>query len=167
MSSDQFRVIYWIFLLIVSVNIALRTEHHQGDGEHLLNYTMLSPSIVFLSRLVFNVCYLFIVGVAFYLALLLLFYPQITFDNGFMLLIALGAIGISAALSFIAAIARHGTNQNTVVSVLSIPVLIPVILILYGLSGQTSSGADYLILLSISLLSIALSLILFPFVWKQ
>lgn len=160
-------------MLIISVSIALRTEYHQGQEQHIFLYTMLSPTTVFLSRLLFNISYLMIVGLSFYASLLLLFYPQITFGWSFVGLILLGAIGIAGALSFIAAIARYGAGQNTVLSVLSIPVLIPVILLLHGIgTGEMmSSGSieitSYLAVLSISLISIALSLVLFPFVWRQ
>lgn len=172
-TAPEFNFLFWIFMLIISVSIALRTEHHQGAEQHLLLYTLMSPTTVFLSRLIFNVAYLLLVGLSFYGSLLLLFYPQIEFFSSFVFLILLGAMGISAALSFIAAIARYGASQNTVLSILSIPVLIPVILLLHtmGISQMMSSGsvevAKYLALLSISLISIALSLVLFPFVWKQ
>jgi len=84
----------------------------------------------------------------------------------------LGALGIAGALSFISAIARYGAGQNTVLSVLSIPVLIPVILLLYnmgssGMMGNTVGTSEYITILSISFISIALSMILFPFVWRQ
>jgi len=172
MGPAEFNFLYWIFMLIISVSIALRTEHHQGPEEHLMLYTLLSPTTVFISRLLFNVIYLCIVGLAFYGAMLLLFYPQIEFGGSFLILIGLGAFGIGGALSFIAAIARYGAGQNTVLSVLSIPVLIPVILLLYnmGILDMRGAGIDmtlYIAVLSISLLSIALSLVLFPFVWRQ
>ncbi len=172
LDAIEFNFLFWIFMLIISVSIVLRTENHHGQEEHLLQYTLLSPLTVFVSRLIFNICYLSIVGCSFYGSLLLFYYPKVTFQGTFLGLIFLGAIGMGAALSFIAAIARHGAGQNTVLSILSIPVLIPVILILHnmGISDLmmgTIDNAKYLTLLSISLLSIALSLMLFPYVWRE
>jgi hypothetical protein len=57
-------------------------------------------------------------------------------------------------------------------SIMSIPLLIPAVLILNSICmstamGQTVEMSNILTLLGISLLSISLSLILFPFVWRR
>jgi ABC-type transport system involved in cytochrome c biogenesis permease component len=111
-------------------------------------------------------------GIGFYLALYFFYAPQVSLSLDFVTLILCGAISIAAALSFTSAIASHLVGQNTILSILSIPILIPVILTLYQMSvGQVMQGSiemsQYLTLFSISLLSIALSLFLFPMVWKQ
>ena len=168
----EFSFIFWLFLMLISISIAIRTEGHQDVGEHILIYTLISPLTAFFAKYVFNVFYLTVVGIGFYIALFIFYAPEISLSIDFVKLILLGAIAIAAALSFTSAIASHLAGQNTILSVLSIPILIPVILILYQMSvGQVMQGSiemsQYLTLFSISLLSIALSLFLFPMVWKQ
>lgn len=168
----EFSFIFWMFLMLISISIAIRTEGHQDEGEHILVYTLISPLTAFFAKYVFNVCYLTIVGLGFYLALFIFYSTELSLSIDFAKLILYGAITISAALSFTSSISSHLAGQNTILSVLSIPILIPVITILYEMSvGQVMQGSieisKYLTLFSISLLSIALSLFLFPMVWKQ
>jgi heme exporter protein B len=168
----EFSFIFWLFLMLISVSIAIRTEGHSDDGEHILIYSLISPLTAFFAKYFFNVMYLALIGIGFYLALYFFYAPQVSLSLDFVTLILCGAISIAAALSFTSAIASHLVGQNTILSILSIPILIPVILTLYQMSvGQVMQGSiemsQYLTLFSISLLSIALSLFLFPMVWKQ
>lgn len=168
----EFSFIFWLFLMLISISIAIRTEGHSDAGEHVLIYTLISPLTAFFAKYFFNVIYLSVIGLGFYLALFIFYSAEIALSFDFMKLIFCGAISIAAALSFTSAIASHLVGQNTILSILSIPILIPVILTLYQMSvGQVMQGSiensQYLILFSISLLSIALSLFLFPMVWKQ
>ncbi len=168
----EFSFIFWLFLMLISISIAIRTEGHNDAGEHIMIYTLISPLTAFFAKYFFNVMYLAIIGIGFYIALFIFYSDQIDLSFDFVLLILCGAISIAAALSFTSAIASHLVGQNTILSILSIPILIPVILTLYRMSvGQVMQGtiemSQYLTLFSISLLSIALSLFLFPMVWKQ
>gem|GEM_PF-2638265 len=171
-SSAEFNFVFWVFLLLVSVNVAVRSTATHREGERLMTYTLVPPVVILLSRIVFNVLYLVVVALAFYGAMLLLFYPQISFSSDYLLLILVGGVSIGSVLAFIAAISRHVAAQNTTLSILSIPLLIPITIILNSIGANLVmsnqlQGSKYVILLGITLLSIALSLILFPFIWKD
>lgn len=168
----SFYFIFWVFLMLISINITLRTEGHRDAEEHLMVYTLISPLTAFVAKGLFNIFYLGVVGMGFYLALYIFYAPQIALQWSFVGLIMMGAFAIGSALSFTSAIASHLVGQNTLLSILSIPLLIPTVLVLYQMSmGYALQGAieisQYMILMSISFLSIALSLILFPMIWRQ
>ncbi|MEL6391063.1 MAG: hypothetical protein AAFQ02_12970 [Bacteroidota bacterium] len=168
----DFHFVFWVLMMLIAINVSLQSERHSGLDEKLFIYTLVSPGILFLSRLLFNTSYLFLVGAMFYTVLLGLFYPQISYSSSFVGLIGMGAFALSCSLSLTSAIASHGSNQNTILSILSIPVLIPVVMSLHNigitkLMMTTVDAAKYIGLFSISLISLALSMVLFPIVWKQ
>lgn len=172
LDTIEFNFIFWLLLMMISINVAVRSNSHGGSEEHILLYTLIKPSIAFFSRFLFHLVYLGVVGIGLYGAFILFYSPQIEFDASFFALILLGAFGITSALSFVSAVVNHMPGQNTILSILSIPVLIPTVIILFnmGMSLFMRGGVEinqYLVLISISVLSIALSLVLFPVIWKQ
>lgn len=172
LEPTEFGFIFWIFLMIISVNICLRAESHHGSQEHILLYTMVDPVHVLLAKVLFNFFYLLILGVMFYLFFQLYFSATVPMYLDFFIVIASGAFALSSSMSFVSSISSYAGGQNTLMSVLSLPLLIPVILILKSLTDEIFLNENieyvkYLTLFSISFITIALSLILFPVVWKQ
>lgn len=172
MEINTFNYLFWIVFLLLSVNITMRIENHQTDSEHLFFYSMVDPNDVIISRILFNFGYLGIISCAFYGFLYLYFSELDLFNLEYLGCLILGAFTISATLSFVTSIGRYAAGQNTIISILSMPLLIPVVLILYKLGttiskGEEAEASSYLVLIGISLLSISLSLILFPFIWKR
>ena len=90
----------------------------------------------------------------------------------FVLAILMGALAISASLTFVSTISTYASGQNTLVSVLAIPLLLPIIMLLKGLSdeiilGETIEYAKFLTLGGLSAVSIAASVFLVPVIWKE
>lgn len=171
-SPQEFNFIYWIFLLIIAINVAVRSDSHSGAAQRLMTYTLLPPETMLLARIVFNIVYLIIIAGTFYGAMLLLFYPQITFSSSYFLLSVFGAASVGSVLAFISALTSHMGSQNTAMSILSIPILIPVIILLNSIGGHILmsnqlQGGKYVAVLGITLLSVALSMILFPYIWRE
>ncbi|NJO86754.1 MAG: hypothetical protein HC821_01410 [Lewinella sp.] len=89
-----------------------------------------------------------------------------------MAALALGSLGLSAAFSFVAAISTRAGGGATLLSVLSFPLVIPLLLLLvqagsYALGLQSSETASTRLLGllgALDLLLIGVGLLLFPFV---
>ncbi len=172
MSRGDFNYLYWIFMMLLSINITLRSESHHGAEEHLFLYTCADPIYVLIAKILFNFVYLFVIGILFYGFFHLYFDAVMSFSIEYVGLIGMGALAISACLSFVTSINNYSSGQNTLISILALPLLIPVILILKSASDGIIMFSDventkYLTLISISFITIALSTILFPFVWRQ
>ncbi len=172
MDVMEFGYVYWIFLMILCVNICLRIESHHGSAEHLFLYQHSEPNNVLVAKIVFNAMYIFILGFLFYIFFIIYFSSAIIFHLEFLLVLIVGSISLSASMSFVSAINSYAGGQNTLLSILALPLLIPVILILKSLTDEIFLNENieylkYLTLISISFITGALSLILFPFVWKE
>ncbi len=172
LSLQNFNLVFWIVFTMVSVNVAIKGTNHFGPGERIFLYQLVDPITAFISKLIFNFLFLLIIGHCFYLVVLLLFYPEITWVGGFSILLVIGAVCLSSVLSFVSAISRHLSGQNTALSIMSIPLLIPVIIILHNIGenmlvNNPIAMGKYIALIGISLLSISLSIILYPYLWRE
>jgi heme exporter protein B len=92
----------------------------------------------------------------------------------FMLLLGLGALGLSLSLTFVSAIASKANNSATMMAILSFPIILPQLLSLLKLSGHAIGFAmttawlkDVYILLAIDGMLLGLIYILFPFLWRE
>lgn len=171
-NERHFNFIFWTFTLLFSISICLRSVGHYSNQERLLLYAHVSPHQYYFSSLVFNFLYLLIVSLFFYGVLIILISPSPIYHFRFLLLIVMSSFVLSAILSFISTLSQGVEAQHTLMSILSIPALIPVILLLnnIGLSvilSQTLSSNSYVALMGISLLTISLSIVLFPYTWKE
>lgn len=169
---SDFNFIYWIIVLLTSVSVAIRGTAHARSGERLIMYSIVSPSTALIGLLLFNALYMLIVALALYLGMILLFYPQITFSLSYLLVIVVGGSTIGIVLSFVSAISRYLDGQHTALSVLSIPLLIPSLILSQNIgeellnSGQLETD-KFVILIALAMISTALAILLFPYLWRE
>jgi heme exporter protein B len=92
----------------------------------------------------------------------------------YLISLLLGSIGFSATLTMVAGIAAQGENSATLMSVLSFPIIIPLLLLLLKLSKSAMDGIsiqenwdEMATLASLDVIVIVLSGILFPYIWRH
>ena len=88
--------------------------------------------------------------------------------------IFLGSVGFSITFTFVAAISAKADNNATLMAILSFPLVIPILMTLIkisanalGLINDTSIDQDILILLAIDLILVAMTFLLYPFLWRD
>ncbi len=172
LETTEFGYLFWMFMTLLSINVCLRTESYNGQEIRLYLYTVVDPVLIYLSKVVFNSCYLFLIAVLFYLSFHVYFTEQVPFQFELILVILVGAFVISATLTFVSTVSTYANGQNTLVSILAIPLLLPIIMLLKGLSdevvlGETIEYIKYFTLFGLAAISIAASLFLVPHIWKE
>ena len=91
----------------------------------------------------------------------------------FLGLVFLGGWGLSLVFSFLAAIAAKAQQNAAIMAILGFPLIIPQLIMLMKISNAafTQNGpaiaGTVLLLVVMNLLIIVLSIILFPFLWKD
>lgn len=91
----------------------------------------------------------------------------------FVGLALLGGWSLSMVFTFLAAIAAKAQQNAAIMAILGFPLIIPQLMLLMKLStsaftdGQTFHLSDVLLLVALDLLVALLSVILFPFLWKD
>jgi heme exporter protein B len=86
----------------------------------------------------------------------------------------LGCLGFAATFTMLSAIASKAGNSHLLMSVLSLPIIIPLLLILIKACKRAIDGLDQDLILKdlgvlvlFNILIVALAYILFPSVWKE
>lgn len=166
--------LYWMMQLFICVNAVAKTFLQEGRGRQLYFYTLCSPVHFIIARMIFNaVLMLLMNGISLLLFNLLLGSPA-NHPLLFLGISCFGAVSISLVFSFLAAIAARAQQNAALMAILGFPLIIPQIMLLMRLSTLAFTdvflsglGSILLLLASFDFLVILLSVILFPFLWKD
>lgn len=165
---------FWIVVLFASVNAVVKSFIQENSNRELYYYTLFDPIAVLLSKIIYNILLISLLGLLTFGAFALFINNPVEQTAQFFLAIFLGATGFSIALTFISAIASKANNSATLMAILGFPVVIPILLTLVQLSEKAfetkavaSSTDGVAVLVAIDLFLLAFALILFPFLWKE
>src|SRR5690554_5774858 len=166
--------LFWIILLFASINAISKSFVQESSGRQLYYYTLVSPQAVILSKIVYNV--LLMLG----LSLLALTVYFVIFRNPigdplyYFISVVLGSISFATVFTMISGISAKANSSGTLMAILGFPVIIPLLIVLIKLSKNAMDGLDrsvsldeILVLLAINAIVVAVSLLLFPFIWRD
>jgi heme exporter protein B len=165
--------LFWVLQLFICIN-AVAKSFLQESAQRLLYYhTIASPQQFILSKLLFNAVLMLVMSSAgFLLFTLFLGNPGFRFLP-FLILVTAGGLSLSLVFTFLAAIAAKAQQNAAIMAILGFPIIIPELIILMKLSGAAFSSQSSIPLLPLLLLAaidglvVLLSVILFPFLWKD
>jgi len=166
--------LFWIIMLFASINAVTKSFVQESRGRQLYFYTIASAQAIILTKIIYNVFLLLL------LAVLALFFYGIVFTNPvgdpalYLLAVVLGSISFASVFTLISSIASKTNNSSALMAILSFPVIIPLLILLIKLSKNAMDGLDRAssyneigVLLAINLIVITVSLLLFPYLWRD
>jgi heme exporter protein B len=165
--------LFWMIQLFVCVNAVAKSFLQESRGRMLYFYSIAGARDFILAKLLFN-SILMVVMSTVSLVLFLLLGNPLTYFLRFLGLACLGGWSISLVFTFLAAIAARAQHNAAMMAILGFPLIIPQLLLLMRISN--ASFADVyqeglwqmiLILVGLDVMVVALSIILFPFLWKD
>jgi heme exporter protein B len=163
--------LFWIILLFASINGVAKSFINETRGRLLYLYTLVSPQAVILSKIAYNLVLLSVIS-ALCLFVYTLFVGNIIQDLPlFLVTLLLGSFGFSSLLTMVSAIASKTSNNFT--AILSFPIMMPLLMVLIKLSKNAIDGLDLwdtnslLILVFLNVIIIALSYLLFRYLWRD
>lgn len=168
-------VLFWIIILFASVNAIAKSFMQESRSRLLYYYTIASPQAIILSKTIYNILLMSLLSMLALLVYLLFFNNTIGDPLFYFLSVLLGAISFSTVFTMISAIASKAGNNGTLMSILSFPVIIPVILMLIHLSKDAMDGLERTsqtwqnigALCAVNVIVLATSLLLFPYLWRD
>lgn len=172
-SSEVWNALFWIIILFTSVNAVAKSFTQEERRNHYYFY-LCKPSLIIGSKLLYSSVYLIVLSlIALTIYGVLLGVPD--FDLSlYSLNLLLGCIGIASAFTLVSAIAAKASNKSVLMAVLGFPVIIPVLILTISNANKIMEGfiwiqiqGNVLSLLSVDVIIIALSFVLFPFTWKS
>lgn len=174
LSTESWNAFFWVIFLFAAVQAAYRSFHFEADQRFLLYYGWVKPEHLILGKIIYNFLYLLIVALftSGFFGFLMGF--PIASPWAFICVLFLASLGFSAILTLVAAISAKAGNNPALPAILSIPLLYPQILTLSKLSIRSLTGfswevnAQLLIVLALlALVSLLLSFLLFPYLWRD
>lgn len=172
--DDVWNGLFWMIQLFVCVNAVAKSFLQENKGRMLYFYSVAGPKDFILSKLLFNALLMLVMSLVSLVLFLLLMDNPLRQPLQFVGLAALGGVSLSVVFTFLAAIAAKAQQQAALMAILGFPIVIPQLLLLMKISNIAFSsviqaGLSQMVLLLIALdtMVIALSIILFPFLWKD
>ena len=172
--GDVWKGLFWMIQLFISVNAVAKSFLQEGRGRLLYFYSIAGARDFILAKLFFNALLMLLMsGVSLGLFLLMLGSPLVN-PLSFVLISCLGGISLSLVFTFLAAIAARAQQSAALMAILGFPLVIPQLLLLSKVSNiafaevlQAGLGGMILLLVALDIMIIVLSIILFPFLWKD
>ena len=167
-------VLYWLMITFSAFNAVAKSFLQESDYRTIYYFSVAHPIAIISSKMIYNSALMLLVSFMGFLVFALTLDNPIEDHGVFIAAITLGSIGFSAILTFLSGVAsRVGTNQNMILSILGLPLILPLILLLIKMSKGAidpflyqSFTNDLLILTSIDCIVVMLSVILFPYLWR-
>jgi heme exporter protein B len=165
--------LFWIIQLFISINAVAKSFLQESRNRMLYYQTIASPRNFILAKLLFNtVLMLLMSSLSFVVFSLFMTYP-VQKSGVFIGIVFLGGWSLSLVFTFLAAIAAKANQNAAIMAILGFPIIIPQLIVLMNISSTVFEAssvipiANILILLASDVLVILLSVILFPFLWKD
>lgn len=172
--TSVWNALFWVVQLFITVNSVARSFLQESQGRMLYFYSLAGPREFIIAKLIYNLilmCVLSLISLFFYSVLL-----GNPVNKGFFYIgmVCLGGVSLSLVFTMLSAIAARAGQNAALMAIMGFPLVIPILLILVNVSKtafldvyQPGLGKMILMLSGLDILVIALSLVLFPFLWKS
>lgn len=175
LDKPSWNALFWVITLFTSVTISGKSFMKETGGQALFNFLYYQPQTFILAKVVYNMIFML------FLSLITFFFYAFFIKNEvenlglFLIVLLLASSGLAGILSLMSAIAAKANGNFAIMSILSFPVLMPLILVVIRLSKQAVDGIEWagvgfnfiVILAALNVLTVALSYLLFPYLWRD
>ncbi|MBE8713466.1 heme exporter protein CcmB [Sphingobacterium hungaricum] len=172
--SVIWNVLFWIILLFTAINAMSRSFLQESSNRQMYYYTIVSPQAVILSKIIYNTLIMLIISLIAFVVYSVIFKNPIGDLPFYFLAVVLGSISFANVFTMISGISAKAGNSSSIMAILSFPVIIPLLIVLIKFSKNAMAGlersesfAEIGVLLAINIVTIAISLLLFPYLWRD
>lgn len=166
--------IFWLIISFSSFQVVGRSFVRELEHQFWYYFFLLPAGVLIGSKLIYH--YLFLqVAALFTWFFLALFFRNPIQDNGlFLLNVQLASLGLSAGLTLISAISARAGSNAALLPVLGFPMVLPTLLLAIRISVVAIDGLGWEVaqrniftLLGFDAILLALSFLLFPYLWRR
>ena len=166
--------IFWIIILFGAITSISKSFFQESNKRNYYYYYLYSPDELILSKLIYNFIFLSLISLFTFGFFILLIGNVIVSTSFFLCLLVLGSFSISNCLTLVSAIGHQVKNNSIIISVLSFPIILPILLLLIKISKISSTEFswnlvqdDIYLLILLNIILLALTKILFTFLWRN
>ncbi len=175
-SLDVLAGMLWVVIFFSAMSGLSRSFVSEEERGTTMTLQLLAqPAVVYFGKLLFNLVLILSINtlvVTLYVLLIPLFVVQSA--SIFFLTLFLGSVGLACASTIIAAIIAKANSKGTLYPVLSFPILLPLLMTVMNATKLSLDGApfteatgEFRVLISYSVVLVAVSWVLFDYVWKD
>jgi heme exporter protein B len=167
--------LFWVIQLFVCVNAVAKSFLQESQGRMLYFYTVSRATEFIIAKLLYNLVLMLVMSLLSLLLFFILLQNPLTNTLRFTAIVCLGGISLSLVFTLLAAIAAKARQNAALMAIMGFPLIIPQLLLLIRLSKSAfgeifREGAVlnlFLLITGLDAMVIILSIILFPFLWKD
>lgn len=173
--ANTWNSLFWVIQLFVCVNTVAKSFLQESRGRMLYFYSIVTPEEFILAKLLYNAVLMLIMNVV-SLSLFFIFLENPVSDAAkFLGISLLGGFSLSLVFTVMSAIAAKAQHNAALIAILGFPVILPNLLLIMRLSKAAfaeifDAGAVWQLIglvMLMDVLVVILSVILFPFLWKD
>ncbi len=172
--ENVWNALFWITQLFICVNAVAKSFLGESRGRMLYYFSIVSASEFIVSKIIFNSIIVLLMSLLSFLAFTLLLDNPLTSGLKFLMIALLGGVSLSFVFTFLAAIAAKAQQSSAIMTIMGFPLIIPQILLLMKVSTiafSTVVQAGLLqmigLIIGLDIMIILLSLVLFPYLWRE
>jgi heme exporter protein B len=174
MKAFEWNVLFWIVLLFSGVNAVAKSFMQEGNSTRIFDYTIFHPIELILSKIIYYFLFLMLIFTIILIGFSFFLTNPVKDYGLFFLASVLGLLGIAMIYTFVNAISSHSDGGSLLMSVMALPLTLPILLILLKTSAtsmrlmqDSTIMNDVMILAAIDLMAGGIILLLFKTVWKE
>ena len=175
MDKPTWNALFWVITLFTSVTVSGKSFLKETGGQALFNYLYYSPQHFILAKTLYNMFFMLCLSLVTFFFYAFFIKNEVENLGLFLIVLCLASSGLAGVLSLMSAISSKAGGNFAIMSILSFPVLMPLIMVVMRLSKQAVDGLEWaavgfdflVILLALNVLSLALSYLLFPYLWRE
>ncbi|MDE3213791.1 MAG: heme exporter protein CcmB [Bacteroidota bacterium] len=173
--ESTYNGIFWMIQLFVCVNAVAKSFLQESKGRMLYFFSVTNPVTFIIAKLIYNTIVMLLMVLLSLLLFRILLGNPISHYWKFVGIACLGGISLSLVFTLMAAIAAKAQQNAAIMAILGFPLIIPQLLLLIRLS-KSAFGEVFrqgallqitLLIAGLDVLVIVLSIVLYPFLWKD
>lgn len=141
--APTWNALFWIIMLFAYINAANNTFRNDTESTQLYLNQLAHPQSILLSKILYNAILMITTGILNYLCYSFFVGNLIENHGLFILLIIIGGLGFACLLSLTNAIASKASFNNTLMPILSLPLLVPFFIILVAQTNHLVDNKEY------------------------
>ncbi|MDX5319611.1 MAG: heme exporter protein CcmB [Bacteroidota bacterium] len=174
MEKPAWNALFWVILVFSAVSAIAKSFLQESKGKMLYLHQLVHPASLLVAKILYNSILMAGISMLVLLAYSVLLGQEADHLGWFILAILLGSAAFASVLTMVSAIASKTGNGHLIMPVLSIPLLIPLLLIAVKASKTAVDGLqvsllydDLGVMLIFYVMVSLLGYVLYPWLWKE
>lgn len=170
---DVWNALFWIIMIFTTLSVVGRSFDREART-FFYHFHLVSPGIIITSKLLTNAIFSLILGWLAYLLFSVFLGNQIQNSTTMLIVLSIGSVALGTTFTLSAAMSARIQGNLVLTSILSLPILLPLVIVIVRLTGRafadytfSQNASLYLALILLNVIILLISSVLFPYLWRD